>query len=52
MTMTAENKEMVIHFYDELFNHGNLAVIDKFIGTEYIDHNPQSPAAPRPYAAS
>jgi predicted SnoaL-like aldol condensation-catalyzing enzyme len=41
--MTAANKEMVVGFYDELFGHGNLAVIDKFIGTEYIQHNPHAP---------
>jgi predicted SnoaL-like aldol condensation-catalyzing enzyme len=41
--MTAENKEMVVHFYDELFSQGNLAVIDKYVGTEYIQHNPHAP---------
>ncbi|MBO4253137.1 hypothetical protein GRC12_04460 [Streptomyces griseorubiginosus] len=34
---------MVVHFYEELFRHGNLAVIDKFVGPVYIDHNPESP---------
>ena len=41
--MTAQNKELVVHFYDQLFSHGNLAVIDEFIGPEYINHNPQAP---------
>jgi predicted SnoaL-like aldol condensation-catalyzing enzyme len=39
-------KELVVHFYDELFRHGNLAVIDAFIGTEYINHNPHAPDGP------
>jgi predicted SnoaL-like aldol condensation-catalyzing enzyme len=40
--MSAENKEMVVHFYDELFGPGNLAVIDKYVGPEYIQHNPHA----------
>lgn len=41
--MSAQNKEIVMHFYEELFDHGNLDVIDKFIGDEYIQHNPHAP---------
>ncbi|MFJ3802512.1 ester cyclase [Streptomyces sp. NPDC090088] len=41
--MSTENKEMVLHFYNELFSHGNLDVIDKYIGDEYIQHNPHAP---------
>ncbi|MFE3850812.1 ester cyclase [Streptomyces griseorubiginosus] len=44
--MTARNKELVVHFYEELFRHGNLAVIDESVGTEYIDHNPKSTDGP------
>ena len=35
-TMSTEYREMVVHFYDELFTHGNLDVIDKYVGDEYI----------------
>lgn len=38
--MTTRNKEIVAHFYDQLFSHGNLDVIDRYIGSEYINHNP------------
>jgi predicted SnoaL-like aldol condensation-catalyzing enzyme len=41
--MIAATKDIVVHFYEELFSHGNLAVIDEFVGPVYIDHNPQSP---------
>ncbi len=36
----AANKALVLYFYDQLFNHGNLSVIDKYIGSTYIQHNP------------
>src|SRR5262249_890643 len=42
-TMTAENKELQIHFYNEVFIHGNVELIDSFIGEEYIQHNPLAP---------
>ncbi|MFI2207640.1 ester cyclase [Streptomyces sp. NPDC020192] len=44
--MSAENKEMVVHFYDQLFSHGNLEVIDKFVGPTYTNHNPQGVDGP------
>jgi predicted SnoaL-like aldol condensation-catalyzing enzyme len=44
--MSTENKELVVHFYDELFTHGNVEVIDKYIGDEYIQHNPWAPNGP------
>ncbi|MFI5799953.1 ester cyclase [Streptomyces sp. NPDC051677] len=37
------NKAMVVHFFDQLFNHGNLAVIDRFVRPDYIQHHPNSP---------
>lgn len=46
--MTAENKAMVVHFYEELFGNGNLAAIDEFIRPDYIDHDPDSPGGPEP----
>lgn len=44
--MSAENKELVTHFYEELFSHGNLEVIDKFVGNTYTNHNPQGVDGP------
>ncbi|MFF7887731.1 nuclear transport factor 2 family protein [Streptomyces sp. NPDC007896] len=44
--MSAENKKMVAHFYDQLFSHGNLEVIDEFVGTTYTNHNPQGVDGP------
>ncbi|MEU2778353.1 nuclear transport factor 2 family protein [Streptomyces sp. NPDC007162] len=41
--MSTENKELVVHFYNELFAKGNLDVIDKYVGDEYIQHNPWAP---------
>ncbi|HTJ69749.1 MAG TPA: ester cyclase [Actinospica sp.] len=38
--MSAENKKIVAHFYDQLFSHGNLDVIDEHVGS-YTNHNPQ-----------
>lgn len=37
----AAKKAMVGYFYDRLFNHGNLAVVDRFVRDDYIQHNPQ-----------
>lgn len=37
----AANKAMVGYYYDQLFNHGNLAVVDQFVRSDYIQHNPQ-----------
>ncbi|SOR84450.1 putative ester cyclase [Streptomyces chartreusis NRRL 3882] len=37
---------MVAHFYDQLFAHGNLEVIDKFVGSTYTNHNPQGGDGP------
>ncbi|MDX3453821.1 ester cyclase [Streptomyces sp. ME02-8801-2C] len=38
----AANKALVVHVYDQLFNHGNLSVIDKYIRPDYIQHSPQA----------
>jgi len=37
---TVFNKALVTFVYDQLFNHGNLSVIDTFISADYIQHNP------------
>ena len=33
---------MVVNFYDQLFNQGDLAVIDTFVRPDYIQHNPSA----------
>ncbi|MFF4021155.1 nuclear transport factor 2 family protein [Streptomyces sp. NPDC001843] len=44
--MSAENKKIVTHFYDQLFSHGNNEVIDELVGTTYTNHNPQGVDGP------
>jgi len=34
------NKAMVAYYYDQLFNHGNYAVIDQYVSPDLIQHNP------------
>ncbi|MEU2778352.1 nuclear transport factor 2 family protein [Streptomyces sp. NPDC007162] len=40
---TAANKALVVHVFDQLFNQGNLAVIDRFFRPDYIQHHPNVP---------
>jgi predicted SnoaL-like aldol condensation-catalyzing enzyme len=37
---TAANKALVVYVYDQLFNHGNTSVIDTYVRSDYIQHNP------------
>jgi predicted SnoaL-like aldol condensation-catalyzing enzyme len=37
---TAANKTLIVHFFNQLFNHGHLAAIDSFVRPDYIQHNP------------
>lgn len=37
------NKAIVRHVYDQLFNRGNLAVVDRYFRADYIQHNPALP---------
>jgi predicted SnoaL-like aldol condensation-catalyzing enzyme len=37
---TAANKALVVYVYDQLFNHANTSVIDKYVRSDYIQHNP------------
>jgi predicted SnoaL-like aldol condensation-catalyzing enzyme len=39
-TQTAANKALVTYFYDQLFNKGDLSVIDRYVSPGYIQHNP------------
>ncbi len=35
-----ENKALIRSFWEELYVKGNLAVIDQFVASDVIDHNP------------
>jgi len=37
------NKAGVQRFYDEVFNGHNLAMMDSFCTTDFVDHNPDAP---------
>ncbi|SDB03867.1 nuclear transport factor 2 family protein [Eubacterium oxidoreducens] len=37
------NKEIVLEFYDKVFNGWDTSLIDKFIKEDYIQHNPNAP---------
>lgn len=34
------NKALVIYFQDQLWNDGNLSVVDRYVSPSYIQHNP------------
>jgi predicted SnoaL-like aldol condensation-catalyzing enzyme len=36
-----ENKAMIRHFYDEVWNNGNLRAIDEYVAPDYLDHDSQ-----------
>ncbi|HKF35863.1 MAG TPA: ester cyclase [Ktedonobacteraceae bacterium] len=40
-----ENKAMDRRFYEEVWNGGNLAVVDEFVAANYVDHDPQPTGA-------
>ena len=35
------NRELVRRLYEEVFNEGNLAVVDEIVGANFLDHNPE-----------
>ncbi|HEX9341629.1 MAG TPA: ester cyclase [Thermoplasmata archaeon] len=41
-----ENKASVRMFYDEVWNRGNLSVVDKMTAENFVDHNPPPGATP------
>lgn len=45
--LTAANKALVVHFFDRLFNRGNLAVVDRFVKPDYVQHNPMLADGPK-----
>ncbi|MDX6584789.1 MAG: hypothetical protein QOI10_3973 [Solirubrobacterales bacterium] len=48
---TAANKALVTYFYEQLFNQGNLSVIDAYVSPTYIQHNPFVADGPEPLRA-
>jgi predicted SnoaL-like aldol condensation-catalyzing enzyme len=42
----AANKALVVSFNDQLFNDGNLSVIDTYVAPTYVQHNPTLPNGP------
>jgi predicted ester cyclase len=36
-----DNIDLVRHFYDEIFNSGNLSVVDEIVAPEFVEHIPQ-----------
>ena len=36
------NKEIVLKFYEEVFNNWDKSVIDNYIKEDYIQHNPNA----------
>jgi steroid delta-isomerase-like uncharacterized protein len=44
--MSEENKAVVRRFIEEVWNSGNLAVIDELIAEDHVDHDPAQAGAP------
>lgn len=38
--MSEENKALMRRFYEEVFNRGNLGVLDELCAPNFLDHNP------------
>ena len=38
------NKEIVLHFYEEVFNAHDLTKLDQYMREDYIQHNPNAPS--------
>lgn len=43
---TEQNKSIVRHWIEEGWNKGNLAVVDEVYASNYVQHDPPSPAPP------
>jgi steroid delta-isomerase-like uncharacterized protein len=41
--MSEQNKAVVRRFVDEVWNRGNLDVIDEIVAADYVDHSPGTP---------
>jgi predicted ester cyclase len=44
--MSEENKALMRRFYEEVFNRGNLAILDELCASNFVDHNPFPGQAP------
>ena len=44
--MSEENKTLMRRFYEEVFNKGNLAVVDELTAPAFVDHDPSPGQAP------
>ena len=44
--MSEENKAIIRRFFEEFANKGDESVVDKLIGEDIVDHNPQDPNIP------
>ena len=42
-----ENKNLVSRMYEEIHNKGNLDTTDKFVTSDFVDHNPVDPRMPK-----
>jgi steroid delta-isomerase-like uncharacterized protein len=42
-----ENKDIVTRMYQEIHNKGNLDTADKFVTSDFVDHNPPDPNIPK-----
>ncbi len=40
--MSEQNKKIVQHIIEEVWNQGNLAVIDALVASDYLDHQPHA----------
>ena len=40
---TEDNKAFVRRFYEEIFNRGNMAVVDELCTANYLFHDPTGP---------
>lgn len=41
------NKELVLKFYDEVFNNWDISNLDNYMKDNYIQHNPTAPSGKR-----
>ncbi len=41
-----ENKTIERHYMEEVWTKGNLAAVDEFVATNYVDHNPMPDVSP------
>jgi predicted SnoaL-like aldol condensation-catalyzing enzyme len=50
MTDLEDNKRQVVEYYELAFNeHQPEQAVEKYVGSEYIQHNPQAPDGPEAF---